>query len=397
MGRRAPHVTSRNNNRNVVAAVLVPFVLGILVVITLSRSHHLPDGLSGNSPRLDQDPPTTSSLSQATVAQALGSQTGWSLERSAQKAASLQSKQAVPGFEGQQQAGTQEENTAAKLTQPKPQLFLFIGVLSGRGYRHRRLAVREGWANQAQHVANGTTAIKFILSEDERTPQVSCSPACWQPLHRPDTWPGSSACQPAAQHAACWQSLTRDQLCSCCCSWNVPAAPSVCSRWQRRPRSVLHDKASNLWRTRCATDTWLSPAAATHAVSVTEGPHPATTHLFQPSVVLQAQTEIPKQIRVDLGCAGAPQGAVNLLLSVSMGCAGQLQAFGQHSVQRLVVWRLFQCRQGWCSDLDSCPRTLCKQAIRQHLSTALTCELASAGADVWNCLWGQCRMRQQVA
>ena len=168
-------MTSRHSNRNVVAAVLVPFVLGILVVVTLSRSHHLPDGLSGNSPRLDQDPPTTSSLSQATVAEALGSQTGWALEQSA---ASLQSKQAFPGFEGQQQAGTQQDNTAAVLTQPKPQLFLFIGVLSGRGYRHRRLAVREGWANRAQHVANGTTAIKFIMSEDERTPQVGCSPAC---------------------------------------------------------------------------------------------------------------------------------------------------------------------------------------------------------------------------
>lgn len=172
MGRRAPHVTSRHSNRNVVAAILVPFVLGILVVVTLSRSHHLPDGLSEHSPGLDQDPPTTSSLSQATVAEALGSQTGWALERSAQKAASLQSKQAFPGFEGQQQAGTQQSDAAALLTQPKPQLFLFIGVLSGRGYRHRRLAVREGWANQAQHVAKGTTAIKFILSEDERTPQV---------------------------------------------------------------------------------------------------------------------------------------------------------------------------------------------------------------------------------
>ena len=184
-------MTSRHSNRNVVVAVLVPFVLGILVVVTLSRSHHLPDGLSGNSPRLDQDPPTTSSLSQATVAEALGSQTGWALERSAQKAASLQSKQAFPGFEGQQQAGTQQDRTAAVLTQPKPQLFLFIGVLSGRGYRHRRLAVREGWANKAQHVANGTTAIKFILSEDERTPQVGCSPDGWQHQRCPHSRPAT--------------------------------------------------------------------------------------------------------------------------------------------------------------------------------------------------------------
>ena len=51
-----------------------------------------------------------------------------------------------------------------------PKLFLFIGILSGRGYRHRRLAVREAWANQAQ--IPGQVVAKFILSEDERTPQV---------------------------------------------------------------------------------------------------------------------------------------------------------------------------------------------------------------------------------
>lgn len=50
-------------------------------------------------------------------------------------------------------------------------LFLFIGVLSGRGYRHRRLAVREAWGNRAQ--VPGISAARFILSEDERTPQVN--------------------------------------------------------------------------------------------------------------------------------------------------------------------------------------------------------------------------------
>ena len=29
-------------------------------------------------------------------------------------------------------------------------VLLFVGILSGRGYRHRRLAVREAWANQCQ-------------------------------------------------------------------------------------------------------------------------------------------------------------------------------------------------------------------------------------------------------
>ena len=51
-----------------------------------------------------------------------------------------------------------------------PSLFLFTGVLSGRGYRHRRLAVREAWSNKAQ--VPGVSLTRFILSEDERTPQV---------------------------------------------------------------------------------------------------------------------------------------------------------------------------------------------------------------------------------
>ena len=52
-----------------------------------------------------------------------------------------------------------------------PSLFLFTGVLSGRGYRHRRLAVREAWSNKAQ--VPGVSVTRFILSEDERTPQVA--------------------------------------------------------------------------------------------------------------------------------------------------------------------------------------------------------------------------------
>ena len=48
---------------------------------------------------------------------------------------------------------------------------LFVGILSGRGYRHRRLAVREAWANQCQ--VPGVSVCRFMLSEDEVTPQVS--------------------------------------------------------------------------------------------------------------------------------------------------------------------------------------------------------------------------------
>ena len=67
--------------------------------------------------------------------------------------------------------------------QALPSLFLFTGVLSGRGYRHRRLAVREAWATKAQ--IPGVSVARFILSEDERTPQVAyfaCMHACLHAL-----------------------------------------------------------------------------------------------------------------------------------------------------------------------------------------------------------------------
>lgn len=54
----------------------------------------------------------------------------------------------------------------------RPRIFLFIGILSGRGYRHRRMAVRGAWASKAQ--VEGQVVTKFVLSEDERTPQVGC-------------------------------------------------------------------------------------------------------------------------------------------------------------------------------------------------------------------------------
>lgn len=42
--------------------------------------------------------------------------------------------------------------------------------VTGRGYRHRRLAVREAWASNAQNPP--LSVAKFILSEDEKTTQV---------------------------------------------------------------------------------------------------------------------------------------------------------------------------------------------------------------------------------
>lgn len=52
-----------------------------------------------------------------------------------------------------------------------PKVFLFIGILSGRGYRHRRLAVREAWSAGGNHPP--AVVSKFVLSADEATPQVA--------------------------------------------------------------------------------------------------------------------------------------------------------------------------------------------------------------------------------
>ncbi len=62
-------------------------------------------------------------------------------------------------------------------------VLLFVGILSGRGYRHRRLAVREAWANQCQKP--GVSVCRFMLSEDEVTPQASFIPeACTHRGHK---------------------------------------------------------------------------------------------------------------------------------------------------------------------------------------------------------------------
>lgn len=66
--------------------------------------------------------------------------------------------------------GVAAQLLGAKAKVKLPSLFLFAGVLSGRGYRHRRLAVREAWSNKAQ--VPGVSTAKFILSADEKTPQV---------------------------------------------------------------------------------------------------------------------------------------------------------------------------------------------------------------------------------
>jgi hypothetical protein len=56
----------------------------------------------------------------------------------------------VVGGAGAAAVGSGAAGAAAADSGGRPAAFLFAGVLSGRGYRHRRLAVREAWADSAQ-------------------------------------------------------------------------------------------------------------------------------------------------------------------------------------------------------------------------------------------------------
>jgi hypothetical protein len=53
---------------------------------------------------------------------------------------------------------------------PLEDILLFIGALSGRGYQHRRLAVRDAWAAQGQ--MPGVCVCRFVMSHDEVSPLV---------------------------------------------------------------------------------------------------------------------------------------------------------------------------------------------------------------------------------
>jgi len=83
----------------------------------------------------------------------------------------LQSNRRALGCTGANcNTSSQSPSTSLDVQTNKKKLFLFVGILSGRGFRHRRTAARTAWTKAAQQP--GLVVCKFILSEDERTPQV---------------------------------------------------------------------------------------------------------------------------------------------------------------------------------------------------------------------------------
>lgn len=152
----------------VLYAMLVPFLLTLLVGMTFDRQrlaeHHGPSsGQRGASEAGQEGPCTTEDCSTVLPG-------GRSDQLLTNSGLLLRGGGSSVGSRNLEQGVLQEGSGGTGADGHLPPLFLFIGVLSGRGYRHRRLAVREAWSDRAQR--DGEVVTRFILSEDERTVQV---------------------------------------------------------------------------------------------------------------------------------------------------------------------------------------------------------------------------------
>ena len=164
-GRRRTGLTNRENGcRTIFLVGVLPFCLGLFVILGLFRyRREAPAALVGFSAQAASPcPPAVAEPCNCTNITA-------DSERLNQLASRLsqESVHKVLDAANSSDPGDQQVRVNAKTL---PSIFLFVGILSGRGYRHRRLAVREAWSNTAQ--GPGESVCRFILSEDESTPQV---------------------------------------------------------------------------------------------------------------------------------------------------------------------------------------------------------------------------------
>ena len=176
-GVRGRRLISRSVTCKTVAfGIVTPALVGLLVISLLRSHQELPDNVRQLSELvrdpLDQSLPEQVSTSQQASDRPAFANTVLSSAQEGSLPAQQESRKGSPEAEASSTGLTAQEVLVNEDTLPS--LFLFSGILSGRGYRHRRLAVREAWANKAQ-IANVSVA-RFILSEDERTPQVRASP-----------------------------------------------------------------------------------------------------------------------------------------------------------------------------------------------------------------------------
>jgi hypothetical protein len=152
----------------VLYAMLVPFLLTLLVGMTFDRQrlaqHHGPSSGQRGALEAGQEGPCTTEDCSTVLP---GGRSDQPLTNSGLL---LRGGVGSVGSRNLEQGVLQEGSGGTGADGHLPPLFLFIGVLSGRGYRHRRLAVREAWSDRAQRP--GEVVTRFILSEDERTVQV---------------------------------------------------------------------------------------------------------------------------------------------------------------------------------------------------------------------------------
>ena len=146
---------------------VVPFCIGLLTILAFSKHTLLPLGINSTVPGDGAAGAAGCAPPAPCVCPLNGSAaSGSELSRLSGKL----TKDSVEKVLDAANSADPELQTVRVNQDALPSVFLFVGVLSGRGYRHRRLAVREAWANVGQ--ASGESLCRFILSEDEKTTQV---------------------------------------------------------------------------------------------------------------------------------------------------------------------------------------------------------------------------------
>ena len=148
------------NYKQLVTVGLLPFLLGLFLILALVRRPQsgasVPDRAllnqpvnSANCSQLPQPAPPCNCSQQGQQSQQLTA------------LAQTLPQETVDTVLGAANSTDPAEQTVRVHAEPLPSLFLFVGILSGRGYRHRRLAVRESWANLASQSGDVTCRYNF--------------------------------------------------------------------------------------------------------------------------------------------------------------------------------------------------------------------------------------------
>lgn len=138
------------NYKQLVTVGLVPFLVGLFLILAFVRRPHIAATVPDRA--LQDQPASFTNCSQLpqTAPPCNCSQQDQQNQQLTALAQTLP-QETVDTVLGAANSTDPAEQTVRVHAEPLPSLFLFVGILSGRGYRHRRLAVRESWANLASH------------------------------------------------------------------------------------------------------------------------------------------------------------------------------------------------------------------------------------------------------